>query len=271
MATNILPLPAIDPVESLLVEVGIDAIISRKVEHIGLGRLRQAGQIPAKIRTLARKLVNGKLEPVVRTADFEWRTAVSELAKGWDPEQVIEMCRQFPQAYQVAASAMVITSMALIKELADGLPLDRYQTFTGSKDLIPADAHIFKFACVLEVIRDPLVVFPLMAGGALLKIQANAVRKTYPTISKAIDTAIFVSTAAAKAANKKFELTPRAEYGVRAWMGKGPVAPEAMQQSQKNFAAANARKQPQTPPAGPPPKGMLTAGQRAEAKPGPSP
>lgn len=262
---NVLPLPEIDPVESLLVGVGIDAIISRKVEKVGLSSLREAGKLPGEIRTLARKLVRGKLEPRIKTAAFEWRTAVSELAQGWDADQVVEMCRQFPQAYQVAASALVVRSMALIKELSDGLPLDRYQTFTGSKNLIPADAHIFKFACVLEVIRDPLVVFPLMAGGALLKIQANAVRETYPTIAKAIDTAIFISTAAAKAADKKFELPPRAEYGVRAWMGKGPVAPEAMIQSQKNVQTMNARKQPQTPPVKP--RGnILTSGERAESK-----
>lgn len=265
------PLPEIDPVEALLLEVGVDAIISRAVERISPARLRSAAKLPDQIRALSRKLIKGKLEPSIPRSDLDWRKAVTELAAGWDPEQVMAMCRQFPREYQVAASALVIKSMALVKELAAGLPLQQYQTFTGAKDLIPADAHIFKFACVLEVVRDPLVVFPLMASGALLRIQANAVRETYPTISAAIDAALFQATLAAKAVKKSFELPTRAEYGVRNWMGQAPVPQPALKQSQANVANMNARKQPATPPAGPKSTGMMTAGQRAEAKPGPTP
>jgi hypothetical protein len=265
------PLPPIDPVEALLVEVGIDAIISRKVERISPARLRSAAKLPLQIRTLSRKLIKGKLEPTIALSDFDWRTAVSELAAGWDVDQLVEMTRQFPQSYQVAASAMVVKSIALIKELSAGLPLARYQTFSGSKDLIPPDAHIFKFACVLEVIRDPLVVFPLMAAGALLRIQANAVRETYPSIASIIDTAVFQANMAAKAVKKSFEPPPRVDYGLRTWMGKPPVAQSALQQSQANVASMNARKQPQTPPMPKPPAGLLTAGQRAEAKGAPTP
>jgi hypothetical protein len=265
------PLPQIDHVEALLVEVGIDSLISKKVEHIGIGRLRQAAKLPTEIRALARKLVRGELEPVIRLSDFDWRGAVADLSAGWDPEQMIEMLHQFPPDYQAAASALIIKATKLIQELASGLPLSRYQTFAGAKNLIPADAHIFKFASVLEVIRDPLIVFPLMAGGALLKLQANAVRETYPSISAAIDAALFQATLAQKASKKSFELPPRVEKGVGNWTGKSLVGPAAMQQSQKNMAAQNERKQSAAPPPAKPPGQLLTAGQRAEAKAVPSP
>lgn len=265
------PLPAISLVEALMLGVGVDAIISRKVEKVNRARLRRTAKLPSDIARLANKLVRGKLEPVIPAGDFDWRVAVSELAAGWETQQVIDMCRQFPPQYQAAASALVIKSMALIKELSAGLPLQKYQTFAGSANLIPADAHIFKFENVLAVIRDPLVVFPLMAAGALLKIQANAVRETYPTIAAAIDAALFQATAAAKAAKKSFELTERAEKGVRAWMGQAPTGPAALRQSQQNVAQMNMRKQPATPPPAKPVQGLLSAAQRAEAKPAPTP
>ena len=161
------PLPPIDTIEGLLVEVGIDSLISREVEKVGIGRLRQAAKIPDEIRTLSRKLVRGELEPSIGLRDFNWRKAVMELAAGWDPEQIIDMLRSFPAEYRAAASALIIKSVKLIKELASGLPLTRYQTLSGSKNLIPADAHIFKFASVLEVIRDPLIVPAHGRRGAL--------------------------------------------------------------------------------------------------------
>jgi hypothetical protein len=260
------PLPPISLIESLLLGVGIDAVISRKVEKFNKARFRRAAKLPSDIARLSRKLVRGELEPSIPSGDFEWRQAVSELAAGWDPEQIIQMLNKFPPRYQAAASALVIKSMALIKELSAGLPLQKYQTFAGSANLIPADAHIFKFETVLAVIRDPLVVFPLMAGGALLKIQANAVRQTYPTISAVIDAAIFQATASAKAAKKSFELTERVEKGVRAWMGMAPTGPAALQQSQKNVAHMNMKRQNPAPPPSKPPQGLMTAGQRAESK-----
>lgn len=265
------PLPEIAVVESLLLEVGIDAILSRQVERVSPARLRQAAKLPAEIRALAGKMVKGKLEPAIPRSDLDWRQAVADLAAGWNVEQVIQTCRAFPQEYQAAASALVIKSQALIKELSEGLPLDRYQTFAGSKELIPSDSHINRFACVLEVIRDPLVIFPLMSGGMLLRIQANAVREQYPTLSAAIDAAIFQATAAAKAVKKTFELPYRVEFGVRTWMGQAPIPQPALRQSQQNVAKMNQRKQPQTPPAVKPASSLMTTGQRAEAKGMPTP
>ena len=264
------PLPEIASVELLLMIVGIDAVISRAVEKVGKGKLREMAAIPKEIQTLARKMVNGELTPVISLSDFNWRQAVTELAAGWDVEQIIETCKQFPSDLQAAASALVIKSQDLIKQLSVGLPLDEYQTIAGSKKLVPADAKIFKFASVLEVIRNPLLVFSLMAAGALLKLQANAVRQTYPTLSAAIDAAIIQATMAAKADKKSFELPPRAEYGVRAWFGNSPIPTGALKQSQANVAAVNKRNaQPKAPPGKPP--SLLTAGERAEAKAPPTP
>lgn len=262
------PLPPITVVEGLLIEVGVDALISRKVEKIGKGRLASMAGIPREIETLSRKLVRGDLVPSLALSDFDWRKDVADLAAGWDPQQVIDMCKMFPPDLQAAASALIIKAQALIKELSTGLPLAKYQTFAGDKNLMPSDSHILKFASVLEVIRNPLIVFQLMAGGFLLKIQANAVRETYPTLSAAINAGIVNATIAAKAEKKSFELNERAERGVKAWFGKGSIPVSALKQSQANVAASNERKQPGAPPKANKTGGLLTSAQKAEGKPG---
>src|SRR5262249_44975819 len=192
-------MPQIDAVERLLMVVGIDAILSRDVERFGKTKLRRAAGIPDEVSALAGKMVRGDLEPDLTLSDLDWRKAVKELVAGWDVEQVTEMVSRFPPEYQAAASALVIKSVALVKQLSDGLPIAKYQTMTGAKDMVAADVAIFRFSSVLEVVRNPLIVFQLMAGGALLKIQAHAVRTVYPTLSAAIDAAIFNATTMAKA------------------------------------------------------------------------
>lgn len=259
-------LPLIAPVELLLVVVGIDALISRAVEKVGKGKLREMTRIPGEIQSLARKMVRGELEPSLDMSDFDWRKDVKELAAGWDVQQVIDMAKQFPPELQAAASALIIKSKAVIDKLSKGLPLAKYQTVAGSTDLMPADAHIFKFAVVLEVVRNPLLVISLMAGGALLKTQAAAVRVIYPTLSACIDAAIMQATIAAKSEKKSFELTEPAEAGVKCWFGNGPVPTTALKQSQANVAASNQRKQSAVPPKSRP-GNLLTAAAKAEAKP----
>jgi hypothetical protein len=261
------PLPDIAPVELMLVQVGIDAIISREVERITVAKLHEMSRIPSEIETLARKMVRGELRPSISLSDFNWRKAITELAAGWDVNQVVEMTKAFPPEYQVTGSALIVKAREVIAQLSEGLPLSQYQTFTGVKNLVPADQHIFKFSSVLEVVRNPMIVFDLMAAGALLKVQANAVRTVYPTLSAAIDAAIAQATVAAKADRKSFEPPQKSQKGIRAWCGQGPVDQAQLQNAQAAVARARQKRDARTnpPPNQPPPaQSLLTSTQKVE-------
>jgi hypothetical protein len=250
----------------MLIAVGIDAIISRKVEKITKAKLKEMANISKEIENLTRKLVNGELEPSISLSDFNWRTAIKELVAGWNVDQVVDMTKSFPREYQVTASALIIKSQDVIKQLSEGLPLAQYQTLSGLTNLIPADTHIFKFTSILEVVRNPLIIFSLMAAGALLRSQAHAVRTIYPTLSAAIDAAILQATITAKANKKSFELPPKAEYGIKAWYGQGPVSTKSLVQSQAAIARVNERKKASIQPPSNTPKtqSLLTSTQKIE-------
>jgi hypothetical protein len=82
---------------------------------------------------------------------------------------------------------------------------------------------VWKFFSALEVLNDPLRVFPLIATGAILKSQVDAMREIYPTLSKEIDAAVYQAIAkksAASGVRNPFRLPPRAELGVAVWLGR---------------------------------------------------
>lgn len=261
------PSSEIDPVEALLVTVGLKAIISRKVETYRKSQLALAAKLPREIQRLAHELVTGELKPA-GTSEFKYEGMLRDLALGWDQEQVFEMMAKFPPELAVHTTGLVIRSKAIVDALLTDYPQTNYITATGSVNLVPSDKKIFKFTQVLEVICDPLSVFGLMAEGGLLQTQVAAVRKIYPTISTAIDAAILEETVKAKAKSKAFELKPLAEIGVRAWFGKGPLPTEALKKSQDGVAAANQRKQAQTNPqaGGNLPRAQQTTAQKVESQ-----
>jgi hypothetical protein len=265
------PLPAVAPVEIMLAVIGLKPIISREVEDISPETLGKMDDLPIEIAKLAKRLVRSDKKIAPEYDSFDAQLAIDDLAAGWDVQQVVDMIRKFPVRYQAIGTALVVKSQAVIKQLMEGYPIAQYQTLSGSVNLKPTDLKKFKFKSILEIIDEPLRVFEFMSTGALLKSQAHAVRTVYPTLSACIDAAIMNETISAKAANKGFELPPRAEYGVKNWFQKSQVDASTLAQAQKNHVVANQRKESarQPPPApneAKAAKNMLTSSQRAEAK-----
>ena len=257
-------MPPIDPVEALMVTVGLKAIISREVEKFRKSDLKEAVELPKTIAGLASKLVAGDLR-AGGSAAFNYRGTLKDLASGWDPEQVEEMMAQFPPEMGQHTTGLVVRSKAIIDALMTDYPQTNYVTATGSINLVPADKKIFKFVQVLEVLCDPLSVFGLMAEGALLQTQTAIMRKVYPSLSSAIDAALLDATVKAKADRKSFELTPRAEIGVRAWFGKGPIDTASLKKSQAAVDRTNAKNAAAAVPPASTPLAQQTKSQRVEA------
>lgn len=224
-------IPPISPAESLLVTIGLRTLITKNVEKVTKGKLDRIRTLPLEVQRLARDMVNGKLSESVYS-DLNYRAMVKDLSQPVDMQQVQDMLSQFPQQYRAAATALLLISGQVIQQLQAQIPTSNYQTVSGMTNLMPDDVKLWKFVSILEVLDNPLLVFPLMATGALLRSQANAVRTLYPTLSAHIDAWILDATIKAKAKVKSFELSPRAEVGVKAWMGQGPMSASALRSSQ---------------------------------------
>lgn len=223
--------PPITPVEACLAVIGLRTIISRKTERVSRATLDRIDGLGNEVSRLARALVKDEITETFYS-DLNYRQTLADLSKGFELDQVHEMADQFPAEYRDVGHALTIAASQVMKELATMIPTSVYTTVTGPTQLIPDDVKIWKFVSILEVLDSPLMVFPLMATGALLRSQAHAVRVIYPTLSAAIDAAILDATIKAKANKKSFELAPRAEVGVKAWMGQPPVSASMLKTSQ---------------------------------------
>jgi hypothetical protein len=82
-----------------------------------------------------------------------------------------------------------------------------------------------------------------MSTGAILQSQVQAMREVYPSMSAAIDTALYDAIARARASKASYQLPPRAERGVRGWFGKGPVPLAVMKRAQETAKATAAKQQ----------------------------
>ncbi len=231
----------ISPAEATLAVIGLRTIISDKVERITKPTLDRIDGLEKEIKRLSRDLVNDKLTETFYS-DLNYRAMLRQLANGVNLQQVQAMADQFPTEYRDVANAMTISASHVIQTLSGMIPTSVYTTVAGPTTLLPDDMKLWSFVSILEVLDNPLMVFPLMNTGALLRSQATAVRQLYPTLSGEIDAAILDSTIKAKANRKSFELSPRAEVGVKNWIRTNP-SPEAAPIVEKLAATTKKRLQ----------------------------
>lgn len=211
-----------NPGELALATIGVSAIVDGDVPKMGVERQREALGIPKKLLTLAADAIGDeaiKRPPMPRRHSY--RKLLDHFAKGLQPHQVQELIEKFPHDASEMSGAFLLVAQAALEHLKKLFPMSVYSTFAGPKNLTPDDVSVWRFFSQLEVLNDPLRVFPLIAIGAILRAQVLAMREIYPTLSDAIDAAIYEAVAKKTATTSgKYRLPPRAELGVANWLGR---------------------------------------------------
>lgn len=232
--------PTINPGELALATIGISAILKGDMPTVGLGRLDDMAAIPKKIVRLASKVCRGKLAYSAYEHEHKYKTLLDRISKPLPPAELAALQDKFPPEAGDIATGFSIAVQEALRDLKAVFPVSVYKTFAGPKNLEPNAARIGEFLNLLDVVNDPLRVFPLIARGALLKSQARIVRLVYPTFSAAVDAALYAVCAKYRGASPEsnpFQLPPRAEYGVATWRVqrrapfKPPVPPETPPQA----------------------------------------
>lgn len=221
----------INPGELALASIGLSPIIKGDMPKIGLGRLNDMGDIPKQIAKLAGKVCDGELKYQPYAHEHGYRTLLAKLSSPLAQHEIDELIGKFHVEAGDIAAAFAVAVQEAIRDLKEIFPVQVYRTFAGPKNIEPNAEVVFNFLNRLDVVNDPLRVFPLIATGALLKSQAEIVRQVYPTLSAEIDTqlrAAVVKRRAASSERNPYQLPPRAEIGVAKWMGqKAPFRPPA--------------------------------------------
>jgi hypothetical protein len=214
-----------NPGELALATIGVSAIIDGEIPRMGIERQRAAYSIPGKLPRLAADVLDDTIKRPPMPRPHSYRKLLDHFAKGLQPHQIQSLVEAFPHDASAMSGAFLITAQQALQHLQQLFPMSVYSTFTGPTNLTPDDVSVWRFFSQLEVLDDPMRVFPLMACGAILRSQVLAMREIYPTLSEAIDGALYETIAKKSATGpqtgpKKFRLPPRAELGVAQWLGR---------------------------------------------------
>jgi hypothetical protein len=257
---------SIEPVELVLATIGVRPLISKTIEYFRKDQLEAADRIPSTIARMARQLTRGELEDV-SLFETSYDATLKDLYDQWNQAQLEAMANALETNAPGIAEVLILKGGEVLDYLRQIFPRSSYQTFLGAANVVPSDVAIYQFESVLEVLENPLKVFPLMGKGAITKRQVAAVRMVYPTLSAAIDEAITNAVLDAKVAKQSYQLPPEAEIGVSRWFGNPAIPPQMSAQLQA-VQAKPKEPGPVVPPAKTPhattlAKESLTSAQRA--------
>jgi hypothetical protein len=205
----------IDPGERWAAVLGVGCVLSKEIERITADQKRRAYGLELEIAKLAKALVTGSLRPEWPDVP-KYKQIDDELSAGFNVDQIQAMIAKLPSDDQMP---YMTTANRQFEFLSHGFPRSSIETLAGPVFSTVSSVDLFRFWGLYRVIDNPLYVFELMGGGALLRNQAQAVRAVFPALSEYFDTAIRVAITNEKAKNKKYEVPYRADAGIRDWLG----------------------------------------------------
>lgn len=209
--------------ELALAQIGVSPILKDAMPRVGVERLREMAAIPDKIERLANKVTLGSLQYTPYVHEHAYAALLKKLSKKLTPADLQAVISQFPDESRDVAAGFSVAIQEAFQDLKAIFPVSVYRTFAGPKNLEPSRQKQGAFLNSLDVVNDPLRVFPLIAAGALLRSQAQIVRRVYPTLSAGIDEALYAATARRRGASSEenpYQLPPLAEVGVAVWLAK---------------------------------------------------
>jgi len=214
MTSNVVLSP-INPGEAALAVVGVRAVISRAVEKVTADQRRQIAALDKIIRKRAREMVADEIK--CGWPDLpSYKPLLRDLTQTLDQHQVEDMIAPFDPEVQAAFLPLAANAFLYLQ---NALPRAVFKSLAGFQQLPVDDPSYFRFCNMLRVLDDPLQVFELAAGGALMRSQVAAVKELFPTVSQAIDEALTAAIIEAKGKDRNYELPVTAETGVSIWFG----------------------------------------------------
>lgn len=220
----------IDKGEVALATIGIVNVIGDTVPKVGKLRLSEMANYERHMNQLATKVVKGELEftPMDRPHSYDkLLKVISELPRSVNVDAWID---QFDVVDGDLATKFAIAAQHALTDLAAVFPRQTYTTLTGPKALTPPTTQLFQFYSVLDIVNDPVRVYPLIAVGGISPRQRDALKLVFPGISAAVDNSFFgVDGAVIKATAAKtspetgyssFQVPQKAAYGLATWQGK---------------------------------------------------
>ena len=180
----------IDRGEALVAVVGMRRVIDRSLRYITVEEREKAVKLEARIDAMATQLCNGTLSTVDTPQPVDYDSLLTRFTEPPTTDELQMMIRSIPGEDHDDAAAFLAVAGGVWKFLGSMFPIVVKRNLYGAENLPPSDVALTRFDFLLQVLDDPLVTFDLMAQGALLRMQGQALQACYPSIFYAIVSAI---------------------------------------------------------------------------------
>jgi hypothetical protein len=180
----------IDRGEALVAVVGMRRVIDRSLKYITIEEREKADRLEARIGALAAQLCNGTLSGADMPSPIDYDDLLTNLTEPPTVDELQMMIRSIPGEDHDDAAAFLAVAGGVWKYIGSTFPIVVKRNLYGAENLPPSDMMLTKFDFLLQVLDDPMVTFDLMANGALLRMQGQALQACYPTIHDAISSAV---------------------------------------------------------------------------------
>lgn len=204
--------------------VGLGPALGDDMERVTAGALLEAARLPVEIAALAKKCVCGEMPGHrIRARAYSWKKLHDHTSKPL-PAHVLQSIQDaFPRTQGELAGLYQTQIQNVHGYLASALPVQELHTFTGPKFYEPDDLSTFEFYNNLNLLKEPLGVFRLIANAAILEDQKEPYKHVYPTISAAVTQALWDALAVEAAADDGYVIPVIVERGLGIWLDRRTV------------------------------------------------
>lgn len=180
----------IDRGEALVAVVGMRRVIDRSLKYITIEEREKATRLEARIDALAAQLCNGSLSGAEMPSPIDYDDLLVQLTEPPTADELQLMIRSLPGEDHDDAAAFLAVAGGVWKYLGASLPIVVKRGLYGAENLPPSDVALCTFDFLLQVLDDPMCAIELMANGALLRSQGQALQACFPSIHGAIVAAV---------------------------------------------------------------------------------
>jgi len=217
-----LPPPLLDIGEVWAAVIGVKAVLSKRVEVLTKSQFTEASKIHDTIAARAKSLVAGGIVPSKLTI-IDYPLLLKQTSEAMDEAQVVAMIRAIPPRDQGPYHTVALREFTALQK---ALPRMSYVSQAGTQNIRPDMAKLVEFSELYAALDDPLsFLFGEIASGCMYPALVEAFSEIFPTLAKAITSAIKDAIATRTVAAKGFYIPIRVEAGVAAWMGEPPELP----------------------------------------------
>lgn len=215
----------IDQGEAILAIVGLSNALQGEVPRWTQARQRELDKLDKEIADLATDLIDGKIHakpvPVPDNYDF-FLELLREPISHEDLRTIVNIMPDEETA--IAFIGAIQNAFAHLKEI---FPVSEHFSFMGVENIKPSVDVEYKFYQQLSTLDDPKGMFNSIGSGGMLRSQTKVMRMFYPSMSNAIDQAIYDAIAVKKRSNPLYRLPEVIETGLANWMDRRTIDHES--------------------------------------------